>query len=61
MRAVAVRCIGFGYNDQIVKRLLLGTMAITFVVLDRKVPDEEQKKNPTKRNPLRVTIGLILF
>jgi len=26
--------------------------------MDRKVPDEEDKKNPTKRNPFRVAIAL---
>ena len=28
--------------------------------MERKVPDEEEKKNPTKRNPLRVAITLFL-
>jgi len=26
--------------------------------MDRKAPDEEEKKSPTKRNPLRVAITL---
>jgi len=29
--------------------------------MERKVPDEEEKKNPTKRNPLRVAITLFFI
>jgi len=33
-------------------------MAMTFnsIVMVCKVPDKEEKKNPTKKNPLRVVI-----
>jgi len=27
------------------------------IVMDRKVPDEEEKKNPTKKKPLRVALA----
>ena len=50
-RADAVRCIGCGINDQLQRGYSCRAQIWPWrlIVMDRKVPDEEEKKNPTKK------------